>query len=117
MWFKTRVSLVSIKTPTEILAVKYVKTNTWSIYARLKMGPEMTMSNFLGTRKGGLTNPSSHLVFFSDGPRVNEAVAECMTQIEAAIRTKAEFCDLSQAGDAQAWSKAWQIIQWPKNSP
>ncbi len=115
MWFKTRVGLVSIKNPTEILAIKYAKTNTWSVYARLKMGPEITANNFLGVRKGSVTNPSSHLAFFSDEPNVKESIAACMAQIEAAIRTKAEFCDLSQSGDAQAWTKAWQQIQWPKS--
>jgi hypothetical protein len=113
IWFKTRVGLVSISEPTEILVHKNTKESNWSIFARLKVGPEMTMRNVLGTRKGTMGNPSSYLAIFSDGPGVGEAIAECMARIEVAIRTKAEFCDLSQSGDPQAWGKAWQQIQWP----
>ena len=116
MWFKTRVGLVSITEPTEILVYQNPKDGNWSIYARLKAGPEMGMSSFLGTRKGTVTNPSSQLALFSDAPNASDATAECMAKIETAIRTKAEFCDLSQSGDAQAWGKAWQQVQWPKQS-
>ena len=115
MWFKTRVGLVSITDPTEIL-VHQNKDGRWTIYAHPKTVPEMSMSNFLGTRKGTLTAPSSHLVMFSNHSSVSEAIGECMAKIEAAIRTKAEFCDLSLSGDAEAWSKPWQRIQWPKQS-
>ena len=107
---------MSITEPTEILVHHNTKESKWSIYARLKAGPEMGMSSFLGTRKGTVTNPSSHLAIFSDRPGVSEAIGDCMAKIEVAIKTKVEFCDLSQSGDAEAWGKAWQQIQWPKQS-
>ena len=116
MWFKTRVGFVSLKSPTEILVAKNTKERTWVIYARLKAGPEMTMKSIL---RGGstITNPASTLALFSDGPAVSKAIAECMARIEVSIRTKAEFCDLSQSGDPQAWGKAWQQIQWANETP
>jgi hypothetical protein len=85
-----------------------------SIHARVIIGTEETKKSTFGSQKGGIKNPFVHLAFFLDGSNVNKAIAESMTQIESAIRTKAEFCDLSQTGDAQAWTKAWQQIQWPK---
>jgi hypothetical protein len=53
---------------------------------------------------------------FSDRLGVREVIGECMAKIEAAIRAKAEFCDLSQSDDAEAWRKPWQQIQWPKQN-
>ena len=116
MWFKTRVGLVSIADPTEILVHQNPKDSRWSIYTRLKAGPEMEWSGFLKSRKRTVTNPSSHLAIFSDHPGVREAVGECMAKIEAAIQAKADICDLSQSGDAEAWGKNWQQIEWPKQS-
>jgi hypothetical protein len=59
-----------------------------------------------------MTSPWLYLAFFSDGPGVSKAIAECMARIEDSIRTKAEFCDLSQYGDPHAWEKGWEQIQW-----
>ena len=112
MWFKTRVSLVSIAEPAEILVHHSTKGKTWSIYACLKAGPEMSVSGPMGIRRGTVTNPSCHLATFSDAPGVGEAIAVCMAQIETAIRAQAGFCDLSQSGDALAWGKEWEQIQW-----
>jgi hypothetical protein len=116
MWFKTRVSLVSITAPTEILVHQNPKDGRWSIYTRLKAGPEIQSSSFLKSRKRTVTNPSCYLAIFSDHPSVSEAIGECMAKIETAIRTKADICDLSESGDAQAWTKAWRQVQWPKQS-
>ena len=113
MWIKTRVGLISITEPTEILVHQHSKDCRWSVYARPKVVPEMGMTNVLGIRKRTVMNPSSHLAIFSDRPGVSEAIGECMAKIEGAIRAKVDLCDLSQSGDAEAWGKAWQQIQWP----
>jgi len=114
MWFKTRVGFVALKEPAEILVAKNAKVNTWSIYVNLKVGTEETTKNIFCQRTGK-RNPFVYLAFFQDGPNVNKAISEAMTQIELAMRSKADFCDFSQIGDSQAWTKAWQQIQWPKN--
>lgn len=116
MWFKTRIGFVSVREPSEILVAKNTKECTWSIFASLKAGPEMTLKNILGTRST-ISNPSVFLALFSDSPAVSEAIAECMARIEISIRTKAELCDLSEVGDSKAWAKGWQQIQWTKGNP
>ena len=116
MWFKTRVGFVSITAPTEILVHQHPKYGSWSIYSKLKAGLAMERRGFLKCRKRTTTNLTSHLAIFSDRPGVSEAIGECMVKIEAAIRAKADICDLSESGDTQAWDKAWQQIQWPKQS-
>jgi hypothetical protein len=113
MWFKTPVSLVSITEPSEILLAQSAKGDMWFIYARFKAVPEVTMKNPLWMSRGSLSNPSSYLALFNDGPDVSLAIAECMTHIEASIRAKADLCDLSQFGNPQAWGKAWKQIKWP----
>jgi hypothetical protein len=112
MWFKTRVGICSLADPSEILAAKGKKGDIWFIYAHHKAGPQMTMRGIFG-RSASLSSPATHLAQFTDSPTVSVAIAECMARIEAAIRTKADLCDLSQSGDAQAWGKAWTQIQWP----
>jgi hypothetical protein len=67
--------------------------------------------------QASMGNPSGTLAIFSDGLAVSKAIAECMGRIEDAIRSKAELCDLSQSGDAQAWPKGWNQIQWPDERP
>jgi hypothetical protein len=118
MWFKTRVGFVSVTEPSEILVAKNTKKCTWCIYVSLKAMPEITTKSVL---KGSSTirNPSSILANFSDGPAVSKAIAECMARIEDSIRTKAEFCDLSQSGDPEAWAKVggWQQIHWLNDKP
>jgi hypothetical protein len=100
--------------PSEILVWKKPKEPAWTIYARIKIAPEMTMRNILGGR-GSMSSPFLYLACFSDGPGVSKAIADCMARIEDSIRTKAEFCDLSQCGDPQAWGKGSEQIQWPND--
>ena len=113
MWFKTRVGFASVTPPFEILCSKHNAEPTWFIFASMKTGPEMTMKSLFG-RRAAVSPPVLYLAFFRDGPDVGAAIAECMAEIETAIRAKADFCDLSQAGDAEAWGKAWQQVQWPR---
>jgi hypothetical protein len=113
MWFKTRVGLASVADPTEILVCQHPEHSSWSIYALLKARPEVAT---LSARKHLTTNSSLFLVMFSDRPGVGEAIGECMEKIEGAIKTQAHFCDLSEAGDAVAWGKAWTLVKWPKQS-
>ena len=116
IWFKTRAGFASVTEPSEILTYHYDKTHVWYIYARIKIGPEMSAKSILG-RSSSLSAPALYLAFFTDGPDVRKAIGECMARIEDAIRTKAEFCDLSQFGDAAAWGKKWELIQWPTGNP
>jgi len=113
MWVKTRVGFVSITGPMEILVHQHPKDGRWSIYTCLKAGQEAERRGFLKSSER-TTNSTSHLAVFSDRPGVSEAIGECMVKIEAAIRAKADICDLSESGDALGWDKAWQQIQWPK---
>jgi len=111
MWFKTRVGICSITDSSEILVGKGQMKDTWFIYARRKGSAQITM-RFFG-RKTSTPPPVLILAQFNNSPTVNAAIAESMEQIETAIRTKAELCDLSQSGDAQAWGSGWTQIQWP----
>jgi hypothetical protein len=112
MWFKTRVGIASITEPSEILVAKGKQADIWYIYAHHNASPQMTMRGIFG-RRASLSSPTIHLAQFTNSSTVNVAIAECMARIETAIRTKADFCDLSQSGDAEAWPKAWTQIQWP----
>lgn len=112
IWFKTRVGFASVTEPSEILAWKFKKPQVRYIFARMKTVPEMDFKSFLG-RRISMPAPAVYLAFFTDGPDVHKAIAECMARIEEAIRTKAEFCDLSQFGDVQGWGKTWDLIEWP----
>jgi|GEM_PF-2007589 len=117
MWFKTRVGFVGVTLPSDILVQKFTNVNIWGIAVCPRSGPEISVKNFLG-HESKVASPSSYLAMFSDAPDMHKTIGECMAQIEAAIRTKAEFCDLSQSGDPQAWKKSWQQIQWPsQNNP
>ena len=115
IWFKTRVGFASVTEPSEILAWKFPKKPAWCIYARIKIAPEMTMRNIWGSR-GSMTTPWLYLACFNDGPGVNKVIAECMARIQDAILKKAEFCDLSQFGDPEAWDKGFEQIQWPNGN-
>ena len=116
MWFKTRVGFASVTEPSDILAWHHPKLRVWHIGARLKMAPEMTMRNIFGGRSS-VSTPGVHLAFFTDGPGVRKAIAECMARIEDSIQARAEFCDLSKFGDPEAWGKEWQLIEWPNGKP
>jgi hypothetical protein len=119
MWFKTRIGLVSINAPVEILVVKDAKRNLWTIHATRPVAPRFTLKGLLGNPSPMLISYLTVLAIFSDGPDVSKSIAECMEQIEAAIRTNAEFCDLTRFGDLQAWNKRnanWQPIQWMRES-
>jgi len=116
MWFKTRVGLVSVADPTEILMGQHAEDSSWSIYALFKVRPEVRTRGLFGVRKRTTTSQSSFLAMFSDRPGVGEAIGECMAKIEGAIKTQAHFCDLSQSGDAEAWGKRWQQVQWPRQN-
>jgi hypothetical protein len=111
MWFKTRVGICSLADPSEIRAQKSKKGDFWFIYAQHKAVPQMTVRSLFG-RSASLSSPAIHLAVFTDSPTVSGAIAECMARIEDAIRTKADLCDLSQSGDAQAWTKTCTQIQW-----
>lgn len=111
IWFKTRVGLASVTEPCEILVWKSTKAAVWYISAHMKTEPEITMKNFWG-RSGSISAPFLHLAFFSDGPGVSKAIAECMARIQDSICTKAELCDLSEIGDPQAWGQKWHQIKW-----
>ena len=114
MWFKTRVGFVKLAEPSEILAAKSKKGDTWFIYAHHTASPKIAFKSLL--RRSSVSSPTMHLAQFTDSPTVSQGIAECMARIEAAVRTKADICDLSQSGDAQAWPPAWTQIQWPKPS-
>jgi len=116
IWFKTRVGFASVTEPSDILAWHVPKLRAWYIYARTKIAPEITMKNLWGRR---ITFPVTGvtLAFFTDSPGVRKAIGDCMARIEDAIRTKAEFCDLSQFGDPQAWGERWELIEWPNIKP
>ncbi len=114
IWFKTRVGFASVTEPSEILVWKFKKPPIWYLFARMKTVPEMNFKSLLG-RRVSMPVPAVYLAFFTDGPDVHKAIADCMARIEDAIRAKAEFCDLSQFGDAQAWGKNWQLIEWPNS--
>jgi hypothetical protein len=116
IWFKTRVGFASVTEPSDILVFHAPKFRAWYIYARMKTGPEMTLRNVFGIRSS-ISSPGVTLAFFTDGPGVQKAIGECMARIEDSIRTKAEFCDLSQFGDPQAWGKRWVLIEWPNGKP
>ena len=81
------------------------------IYARRKAFAPLTSMFWFGRNS---ERPATFvLAQFIDSPTVGATIAKCMEQIEAAIRTKAELCDLSQSGDAEAWENGWTQIQWP----
>jgi len=42
---------------------------------------------------------------------VSKDIARCMEYIEAALRTRDQFCDLSQFGDPKAW-EGKRLIEW-----
>jgi hypothetical protein len=113
MWFKTRVGICSVTDPSEILVSKGNKSDIWFIWASHKVCPKMSMRGLFG-RSASISSPATHLAMFTNNSTVNEAIAECMAKLEAAIRAKSDICDLSQSGDAQAWGKAWTQIQWPR---
>lgn len=112
MWFKTRVGLISATEPLEILADEVSDTGPkrWRIYARLNYQQEVVFKGIAAS--GRITNPVSYLAMFLDGPAVSEAIAGCMAVIESALLAKADICDLSQSGDAQAWAGGWTQVQW-----
>ena len=112
MWFKTRVGLVSLDTQIEILAYKSPERATWCIFAKLKGGPE-------GESKGPLSNsklwaPSYYLAFFNDAPNVQDAIGSAMDRIALAAASGDRFCDLSSAGQPDAWEKGWHQVHWPE---
>ena len=112
MWFKTRVGLISIQEPTEILIGKSTDSGPqrWWIYARLKAQQEGNAKGILG--QATFTNPISYLAMFMGGDSCQQAISGCMAQIEASIQAGAKVCDLSEVGDAQAWSQNWRQVQW-----
>ncbi|HVT29561.1 MAG TPA: hypothetical protein VHE81_16210, partial [Lacipirellulaceae bacterium] len=113
IWFKTRVGLASATQPCEIVYTKRGNEPTWCILASFKTGTEMTVKTLYG-RSVSVPAPAFCLACFSDGPRVSESIAECMSKIEVAIRTQADICDLSEAGDAAAWGKEWKQVPWSR---
>jgi hypothetical protein len=116
IWFKTRVGLASVTGSVEFLAWNNTKLHVWYVYARIKAWPELSTKSIWG-RSASTSAPVIYLAFFTDGPEVSKAVGECMARIEDAVRTKAELCDLSKFGDAEAWRKKWEVIQWPTANP
>ena len=112
MWFKTRVALVSIENPVEILVFHDIPNRAWNIYVCPKNFPNLRSKTLWGSQNT-VANPTSYLACFADGPDVKRMVGDCLAVIETAIHNKADICDLSRAGDAQAWRKSWQQIEWP----
>ena len=115
MWFKTRVGFINVSGPAKILVTKYAKFNSWVIYASLAIEPQMTLKAFLGI-KGSARFPALTLACFSDGPDARKSISQWMARIETALLTNAQLCDLSQAGEAQAWDNKWAQIQWAGES-
>jgi len=115
IWFKTRVGFASVTEPSEILVWKKSKESVWCIYVRMKIWPEITTRSIFGSG-GSISSPFSYLACFSDGPGASKAIAECMARIEDSLRTKTDFCDLSQFGDPQAWDKCLEQIQWQNDN-
>ena len=111
MWFKTRIGICCLTDSSEILVGKNQKREIWFIYARRNAFATLTSMFWFG--KNSERPAALVLAQFTDSPTVSAAIADCMAQIEAAIRTKAELCDLSQSGDARAWGSGWTQIQWP----
>jgi hypothetical protein len=111
MWFKTRIGICSLTDSSEILVGKNQKRNIWFIYGRRNAFAPFTAMFWFG--KNSERPAAFVLAQFTDSPTVGIAIAKCMEQIEAAIKTKIEICDSSQSGDAQAWENGWTQIQWP----
>jgi uncharacterized membrane protein len=111
MWFKTRIGICCLTDSAEILVNKNQKRDIWFIYARRRAFAPLTSMFWFG--KNSERPAVLVLAQFIDSPTASAAIAKCMEQIETAIRTKAELCDLSQLGDAQAWGSGWTQIQWP----
>jgi hypothetical protein len=111
MWFKTRVGLTAIDEPLEVLAWRSPKTGHWILYADQKGLPEGETRLFF--RRVSLTNPTLTLAQYPDRPDVAEAIGQTMHVIARAVSARAPLCDLSAAGDADAWDKEWVQIAWP----
>ena len=114
MWFRTRVGLVGVIEPVEIMAAQTTgaQGKYWYVFARLKAQQEGSIKALMGG--GTFTNPVSSLAMFSDGPGVGRAVADCLALVERSIVAGSAVCDLSLAGDAAAWGEKWNQIEWPR---
>ena len=111
MWFKTRVGLVSIQEPVEILIGNHpASKDSWYVFARSKVQQESQLRGLFAS--GTFSNPVSHLAMFSSGPNCQRAIADCMSQIEVSLQAGSALCDLSTVGDASAWGDNWRLVQW-----
>src|SRR5438128_2464487 len=110
MWFKTRVGLTHIDGPMEVLAYKYPKAPGWCVYAKVKECPEGEGHSLFGKIK--MTGPILTLACFNDGRDVQQKIAATMSAIATAIGAQLPLCELSEAGDAEAWDRAWTQIAW-----
>ena len=113
MWFKTRVSLVSVLELMEIRSTDYPDANPpyYAVFAEYTKDQSFDFKGMLG--KGKARNHYTHLARFRISDAAPSAIAECMRLIEEAIRADTRICDLSAAGDSDAWSDAWMQIVWP----
>ncbi len=115
MWFKTRVGLVSLKEEFSVRVARYpdVKHPYYSIFARPSGDTEVSYKGIFGK----FTAPGIwiHLAHFSFCDKADSSIAECLGLIESAIAGDAKICDLSEIGDAEAWSNAskdWVLVKW-----
>jgi len=112
MWFRTRVGLVGVEEPVEIVIEQFTRENTkyWAILARGKCQQEVTLKGVLG--RGTFSNPVSYLAQFLDNPDAKQSIGSCMRLIASSVENEKKVCDLSQVGDAQAWSRQWNQVDW-----
>ena len=112
MWFKTRVGLYQLVEPLEICVGSYLdeKIPNYSIYVRMLKEQTFNYTGVFGKAKA--SNPSVHLVLFRVSDTTQAAIAQCMKLIEDAICSDAKICDLSAAGDPDAWSDIWTKVEW-----
>jgi hypothetical protein len=112
MWFKTRVGLCAVLEPFEILVARYNEEtpHNYSIYARTLKDRTSSYQGIFG--KSNTSNPATHLARFIISDSTGSAVAQCMNLIVQAVSKDAKMCDLSAAGDGDAWPAEWTRIEW-----
>ena len=115
MWFKTRIGLCSVIEPFEVRIGKYPKEKLpyYLIFARSLNDSDVRYKGIFGN----LTAPGryAHLARFEMSEAAEPKIAQCMMLIEEAIASESRICDLSAAGDADAWASAtndWFLVRW-----
>jgi len=114
MWFKTRIGLVAVSELIEMRAFHFPESGTWGIAAQLRNGPDAKGGSVFG--KMELSGPWFYLAMFKDRPGVERDIGTVFERIATAVRAKDPLCDLSDAGQPDAWKSELTQIAWPSDA-